>query len=559
MAYQNNFKNSVKTEGGTRKKQDHNHDKVDAIDIISDYLRKFHDHVIKKIIGPEIKQNLLRGLFSRQKTKEDFNIRYVLTVPAMWSASAKETMAQASIEAGIIKKNELHKLRIITEPEAAALFCDKGYSKFIRDPAKPERESNFVVCDAGGGTVDLVTFGLKQHEKTGKPMIYQVGEGSGDTCGSSYLDSNFKEYILKFYEDMCVSVNLYNTDFNFVMDQFTKIKIKFNPDNDKDGYNDIKLPTERPIPYDRKTGKYMLRESRTEIRVMDTVMKEEIFDPIIDNIIRLINKQIKQAKDDSREIKSIILIGGFSRNPYLQNRIKNHYHNLYGICVPAEGVAAISHGAVSYGLNPRMVTTRLAGQSVALEVQAPFETKNENKYKEVLGPKGEKFVRNRLEYFVKKMDPIQGEIYHKTVSINYPQNVLIGKLQVKRYNMCYIYSHFYILAIFSCDFKEGEEADDKNWRYVSNKHSKIMEEIIELPEVEGLEKGTNIEFDVSLKMDHIGVTVVIESVNNIIPGKANDNGRKLIMERKCNFVVFRNKKSLVQYSLTKSRFAYGSS
>lgn len=78
-----------------------------------------------------------------------------------------------------------------------------------------------------------------------------------------------------------------------------------------------------------------------------------------------------------------------------------------------------------------------------------------------------------------------------------------------------------------------------------------MEETIELPEVEGIKKGTNIQFDVTLRMDHIGVTVIIECLNSKLPS--------LRIVRKCNFVVFRNKKPLIQYSLAKSQFAYGSS
>ncbi|KAI9261961.1 hypothetical protein EDC94DRAFT_609368 [Helicostylum pulchrum] len=554
LAHENSFSNTVSTEDRVRTaepdenkkyqtKKDHAYDAVDAVDIISDYLRVFHDHAIKKILKAETKKIYL-GLFGRA-TKEDFNIRYVLTVPAMWSASAKETMAQASIDAGIITKDELHNLLIITEPEAAALFCDKTFSECIRDPKHPKAESNFVVCDAGGGTVDLVTFKLETDEETDKPKICQVGEGSGDTCGSSYLDSKFKDYLLKFYKDMDIDANLSNTDFNSVMDHFINVtKVKFCSNSERDGFTDIKLPAQRPVlnvPEKDAAKKYTLRDSNTTLRVKDAVMKTEIFDPIIVNILNLIDKQIKQAEESGCPIKSIVLIGGFSRNPYLKQRVIDHYNSAYKVGVPNEGVAAISNGAVSYGLNPRMVSTKMAGQSLALEVQAPFETKNEYMNKEVPGPNGEKFVRNRLEYFVKKTDRIDGEEYHRTVSVNYPQNVLI--------------------AIFSCDFKEKEYDDDKNWRYVSNKHNKIMEETIELPEVEGIRKGTNIQFDVTLRMDHIGVTVIIECLNSSMNNEIEKITKlpSLRIVRKCNFVVFRNKKPLIQYSLAKSQFAYGSS
>lgn len=238
LARDNHFINTISTEDRVRvaksddnkkyrMKKDHDYDAVDAVDIISDYLKVFHTHAIKQILKAETKKSNF-SLFKRQVTKGDFNIRYVLTVPAMWSASAKETMAQASIDAGIITKDELHNLLIITEPEAAALYCDKLYSKFIRNPDSPEDVSNFVVCDAGGGTVDLVTFQLNFTEDK-KPIIYQVGEGSGDTCGSSYLDSKFKTYLLNFYKDLGISASLEDTNFNSVMDRFINdIKVGYN-------------------------------------------------------------------------------------------------------------------------------------------------------------------------------------------------------------------------------------------------------------------------------------------------------------------------------------------
>lgn len=172
-------------------------------------------------------------------------------------------------------------------------------------------------------------------------------------------------------------------------------------------------------------------------------MKKEIFDPIIDNIKKLITKQIKQAEDRDSPIRSIVMIGGFSRCPYLQERVKAEYMPAYTVGIPIEGIAAISDGAVSYGLNPRMVSTKLAGQSLALEVLAPYGL-NEIMKKKVLGPNGERFARNRLEYFVKKMDDLKGEEYHKTVSVNYPQNVLIGKTKIELQYVSYLLTFLFL-------------------------------------------------------------------------------------------------------------------
>lgn len=82
-----------------------------------------------------------------------------LTVPAAWDAKGCEMMREAAIAAGLVQ-NTRHddllwkdRLRIITEPEAAAVHC--AYLTNIHQ-LKPSQ--NFIVCDAGGGTVDLAVY-----------------------------------------------------------------------------------------------------------------------------------------------------------------------------------------------------------------------------------------------------------------------------------------------------------------------------------------------------------------------------------------------------------------
>ena len=71
-------------------------------------------------------------------------ISFVITVPAIWKDSAKSLTRQAAVRAGIPDR----KLELITEPEAAALYCATICREVdLRDGDR------FVVCDAGGGTV----------------------------------------------------------------------------------------------------------------------------------------------------------------------------------------------------------------------------------------------------------------------------------------------------------------------------------------------------------------------------------------------------------------------
>ena len=68
----------------------------------------------------------------------------ILTVPAIWTENAKFLTRQAAARAGVPSD----KLLLITEPEAAALYCATNCTEADLDVG-----DRFLVCDAGGGTV----------------------------------------------------------------------------------------------------------------------------------------------------------------------------------------------------------------------------------------------------------------------------------------------------------------------------------------------------------------------------------------------------------------------
>lgn len=51
-----------------------------------------------------------------------------------------------------------------------------------------------MVCDAGGGTVDLITYEVLSLNKV---RVKEVTEGTGGKCGSSMLNQRFRRYLKK--------------------------------------------------------------------------------------------------------------------------------------------------------------------------------------------------------------------------------------------------------------------------------------------------------------------------------------------------------------------------
>jgi molecular chaperone DnaK (HSP70) len=104
------------------------------VDITTDYLTCVYTY--------------LRDVFFRQRFGENhlqhWPTSFVITVPAMWSDFAQNLTRMAAVRAGIPDD----KLCLVTEPEAAALYCATICEEVDLGPC-----DRFLVCTAGGGII----------------------------------------------------------------------------------------------------------------------------------------------------------------------------------------------------------------------------------------------------------------------------------------------------------------------------------------------------------------------------------------------------------------------
>jgi molecular chaperone DnaK (HSP70) len=105
-----------------------------AVDYTADFLTRIRRYVLDEVLPSRFGAKFLANQ----------QISYVITVPAIWSEKAKSLTHLAALRAGIHHK----KLTLITEPEAAALYCAT-----LCTEVSLEQGDRFLICDAGGGTV----------------------------------------------------------------------------------------------------------------------------------------------------------------------------------------------------------------------------------------------------------------------------------------------------------------------------------------------------------------------------------------------------------------------
>ncbi|KAH6633887.1 putative hsp70 protein [Chaetomium sp. MPI-SDFR-AT-0129] len=249
---------------------------------------------------------------------------FVLSVPAVWSDAAKNATLQAAKIAGIFP------VTLIKEPEAAALYTmhSLDFSLNIGDA--------FVVCDAGGGTVDLISY-----EVVGLSPSLQVKElvpGTGGMAGSLGLNQRFAEAVKNLVGDDQFA-NLRKTKgFLLAAKSFDReVKRAFKGDQDEEYFVNFPMASLNDDP-DLGLEANCWRVTGTDLKA--------IFAPLITDILRLIDDQVKSVKikRPGGGVTGIFLVGGFGSSQYLKACIEREHPDIQ-VLQPTDAWAAIVKGA----------------------------------------------------------------------------------------------------------------------------------------------------------------------------------------------------------------------
>ncbi|KAL8842213.1 MAG: hypothetical protein Q9170_000619 [Blastenia crenularia] len=317
------------------------------IDVAADYLFKLRQAMRNQL------QKTLGEVFNR----EERNIRYFLTVPAIWNDAGKAATRAAAIQAGFLRDENDNRLTLITEPEAAAMFCSKTglLNLKIRDAV--------LIVDCGGGTVDLIAYEVEEETPF---TVAECTAGSGDSCGSTALNRNFSNILrakirkMKLPDGSKTAGKVYA---KCIMDFENRIKADFRNNGQKWAV-DVGIEAEFP-------------EAGIEEGYM-TFTNEEIlqcFEPVVNRILELVRSQIIAIQAQNRLLQNVLVVGGFGASEYLFQQIKLHVPPQFQSKVvrPMDSVAAIVKGAVTAGITERVITSRVARRHYLMATLQPFK------------------------------------------------------------------------------------------------------------------------------------------------------------------------------------------
>jgi len=248
----------------------------------------------KELAPPQISAEVLRKM---KKTAEDYLghevTQAVITVPAYFNDSQR----QATKDAGQIAGLEV--LRIINEPTAAAL--PYGADK------KDKKDSKVAVYDLGGGTFDVSIIEIADVD--GDKQI-EVLSTNGDTfLGGEDFDQRIMDYLVdEFKKDNGVDLKKDTLALQRLKEAAEKAKIELS----SSAQTDVNLPY---ITADASGPKHMnVKLTRAKL--------EQLVDELIQRSVGPCQTAIKDAGISLDEIDEVILVGGMTRMPKVQETVE---------------------------------------------------------------------------------------------------------------------------------------------------------------------------------------------------------------------------------------------
>ncbi len=250
----------------------------------------------KKMAPPEISARVLQKM---KKTAEDYLgtevTEAVITVPAYFNDSQRQATKDAGRIAGLDVK------RIINEPTAAALA-------FGMD--KKEGDRKIAVYDLGGGTFDISIIEIA--EVDGEHQ-FEVLSTNGDTfLGGEDFDKRIIDYLVdEFKKDAGIDLHKDPLALQRLKDAAEKAKIELSSSQQ----TDVNLPY---ITADATGPKHLnikLTRAKLESLVEDLVMRT--IDPC--------KTAVKDAGLKTADIADVILVGGQTRMPKVQQVVKDFF------------------------------------------------------------------------------------------------------------------------------------------------------------------------------------------------------------------------------------------
>ncbi|KAJ7207971.1 hypothetical protein GGX14DRAFT_634634, partial [Mycena pura] len=297
----------------------------------------------------------------------------ILTTPNGWEGFQQNRMRQAAIEAGLVDSDGGRRVRFVTEAEAAFLYT--AYSGNIEDWLV--KGSHLIVCDCGGGTVDITGYKVISANPTLK-----LEESAASRCADYYYAPAYFQLERLRGTKWCGEA-----DIQRITDHFD-CHAKKTFEGHSPGY------VELPGDYVMTSRVREIKNGRLKITVAEMA---SFFEAPLQEIKRGIEIAIENG---GRLADKVILVGGLASSPYVYSKLVAWGKGFHVSVIRPDGptVKAVSNGALVWHLDD-IVGSRISKYHYGTNVQAPYDACSAEHRVYV----GQKFLEVDGQYYVDRV------------------------------------------------------------------------------------------------------------------------------------------------------------
>ncbi|XP_042887588.1 uncharacterized protein LOC122263281 isoform X2 [Penaeus japonicus] len=453
--------------------------KVPALQIFGHALRYFRDHALRELSDQA-------GV-----TVLEEDVRWVITVPAIWSHPAKQFMRTAAYQAGMGSSARPEQLLIALEPEAAAIYCrrlrrhqllpdrppDLRHPRHSsvsppslsppQDSASPspvsampelDRDTVYAVVDCGGGTVDITV-----HQMTDRLTghLKELHKASGGPYGSTGVDVEFERLLETLFGSDFLSAFRRQRPAAFVDLMIAFESRKRNASPFRENPLNIALPFSFIDLFRKFRGKdveWAIKKhqhlgvrwsAQGMLRVEQETMRQ-LFLPTLANITQAIEAVL--SAPEVGPLQYMFLVGGFAESELLQKHIRDVFGHRVNVIIPQGMGLAILRGAVQFGLDPGVVTVRRSRLTYGVGVL--------NRFQHGMHPPDKRVVAAGAEWCADVLD--------RFVAVD--ESVAVGDVVVRSYTPATPAQSTVILHLYATERHDAKFVTEDGVRRVGTLH-----------------------------------------------------------------------------------------
>jgi uncharacterized protein YfcZ (UPF0381/DUF406 family) len=263
-------------------------------EIYADLLRYLCKHAEDFFVDHEIKG---KSIWERLRN----DAVYVIAHPNGWGIHEQAALRRAAVRSGIVAQDDADtKVQFVSEGEASVHFV--AFHSDLETRMKPGQ--HFVVCDAGGSTVDTTAYVVKQTSPT-----LELEETKASACiqaGAIFVNHQAEAYFKQIFRDADYDEEDIKEFTHQAVESFESRKRAFVSSDD-----------EMMI----EVGGHRLSDPaigiRRGIKKLPGTLVDGFFRKHVDQIIESLTEQMS-----GHHIDHVLLVGGFGDSPYLRRKLQ---------------------------------------------------------------------------------------------------------------------------------------------------------------------------------------------------------------------------------------------